>query len=256
MSIRKRKYSCLECRKKYHNESELEAHGWYHNGYPKRRDGPYKCPYTACPFSEMNAGNKGFKSTRLLATHVEKCQHESISPSKEEEQDMIRDFSASTQECREVNGDTHENLGTNLQGDAGYDADPSDESENSETFSETRCSSLISLSDTEYSSTEEDVFSESCASAVVAVGDVQKVNPYPVINAESVVKGPLKFRSSRLWMASWKAKWNIPRTAMDEFAKGVNEGKLTLESPASGRTLDRCIDKVYAKGVVCLMFCE
>ena len=52
-------------------------------------------------------------------------------------------------------------------------------------------------------------------------------------------------------MASWKAKWNIPLTAMDEFAKGVNEGKLTLESPASGRTLDRCIDKVYAKGVVC-----
>ena len=73
-----------------------------------------------------------------------------------------------------------------------------------------------------------------------------------MVSAESVMSGPLEYRASRLWKASWKAKWSISRDAFDELEDAVINGavQFTSNTHVSGRTLDRSLDNIYKIGVV------
>ena len=96
-----------------------------------------------------------------------------------------------------------------------------------------------------------------CASVVEARTHDAFENPYPVVSAESIMHGSSEHRKSRMWKASWKAKWNISRDAIDELENAIVNGdvQFTADTYVSGRTLDRSLDNIYNIGVVIFSIC-
>ena len=239
MDYSRKMHRCTVCKKSYINKPELEAHEWTHKGFAKRMQGPYKCLNSVCPFSEEAGGKRGFKCRRQLQTHIHKCQFANGQLQREEENVVDTGVSSSFMESDKTSLSSSPYVYENIS--------PHDSSD-------TSCHSTYDVSHT--SSDSDNVLSEdstsiSCASSAVApIKDF--VNPYPVVSAESVMSGPLEYRASRLWKASWKAKWSISRDAFDELEDAVINGavQFTSNTHVSGRTLDRSLDNIYKIGVV------